>query len=577
MNSILFLDHNSALPPALALACFNALPQTKFKVTAAAGSPFLASNALKTAAHERNIILPGKIHSLDNLDFINHDVIIIFSDTDRDLCPALPGMPVVVRWKIPELEDYRTASFSWQPSIQKMQGLVFDLLEQGYFEAIAMARKNAERVMDSMHEGIIAHDLNRKIFFFNRAAEKITGCSRHEIIGKDCHDIFLGGICRNHCSFKDTKNTPHLPETPYLVNITDKNQQNKQLEMNVVEMKNSLGSPVGVVASFRDLTREMEFATRLGEVEQYAGIVGNNSKMLGIYQTISELASSKVPVFIEGESGTGKELVAAAIHNKGNRKDKLFVPVNCGALPENLLEAELFGHVKGAFTGAIRDKKGRFELADGGTIFLDEIGDISPAMQVKLLRVLQDGTFQKVGGEETLKVNVRLVSATNKNIRHELETGRFREDLFYRICVAPLKLPALRDRKSDIPLLARYFSKHNQDEERPQNVILAQDTIDTLMTYDWPGNVRELQNAIRYLLFRCKSEVARPQHLPENIVQHHASAIQISPRKPRRKKLNIEMVQQALEQTGNNRLEAAKLLHVGRATLYRFLTKYNIL
>jgi len=533
---------------------------------------------LQETVDDRDIILPKTIHPIGEVDLRQPEIIVIFSEGCRALCPALPGMPVVVHWRLPQALEGKEDTIDWYALIDKIEQLSLDLLEQGYLTALTLARKNSEQLMDSMHEGIIAHDLNRRIFFFNRAAETITGFSRQEIVGKDCHDIFAGGICGKNCSFKEPGGAPHLPGSPYLLSILDKQGHNKQLEMSVVEIKDDLSKPLGVIASFRDLTREMELATRLGEVQQYAGIIGNSPKMLGLYQTISELAASTVPVFIEGESGTGKELVAAAIHNEGRRAKKLFVPVNCGALPENLLEAELFGHVKGAFTGAVRDKKGRFELADGGTIFLDEIGDISSAMQVKLLRVLQDGTFQKVGGEETMRVNVRLISATNKDIHQEIAAGRFREDLYYRICVAPLKLPALRDRKSDIPLLARHFLKHNQeDEDTPRNIILAQDTIEALMAYDWPGNVRELQNAMRYVRFRCRQEIARPNHLPENIANVAESPIRLSPKSKRRKRLNTQMVIQALEETGNNRLRAAKLLGVGRATLYRFLSKHSMI
>jgi len=356
--------------------------------------------------------------------------------------------------------------------------------------------------------------------------------------------------------------------------LTKQSIMNSFQKMNVVEIQDTLSNPVGVVASFRDLTKEYELASGYSDIDSFAGIIGRDSKMVSIYQTIKELAASKVPVFIHGESGTGKELVAAAIHSEGIRKDKLFVPVNCGALPENLLEAELFGHVKGAFTGATRDKKGRFELADGGTIFLDEIGDITPAMQVKLLRVLQDGTFHKVGGEETIKVDVRLLSATNKDLQREIAVGRFRQDLYYRICVAPIKLPPLSQRRNDIGLLARYFLDNIEDSENNSDIILAQDTIDALMTYDWPGNVRELQNVIRYLMFRCNGDIARPEHLPENIVNYQTKAINAGVKSSRRLKLSKQQVQNALEQTGNNRVKAAKILGVGRATLYRFLSKH---
>ena len=212
-----------------------------------------------------------------------------------------------------------------------------------------------------------------------------------------------------------------------------------------------------MVFSFVDITEVTRLRRRLKTEQSFAGIVGRDTKMLELFDTIRQVADVNIPVLIQGESGTGKELVAAAIHNECPSADKLFVPVNCGALPEGVLESELFGHVKGAFTGAIHDRKGRFELANGGTIFLDEIGDIPAAMQVKLLRVLQEGIFQRVGGEENIKVDVRVISATNKNLAEEVAAGRFREDLFYRLCVVPVYLPSLRERRNDIPLLAEHF------------------------------------------------------------------------------------------------------------------------
>ncbi|HSH13700.1 MAG TPA: sigma-54 dependent transcriptional regulator, partial [Desulfurivibrionaceae bacterium] len=347
------------------------------------------------------------------------------------------------------------------------------------------------------------------------------------------------------------------------------------LEMNITAITASSGEVRGVVASFRDLSREIELAERLGEIEQFAGIIGRDPKMQEMYQTIRELADSRVPVLITGESGTGKELVAAAVHSEGQRAGKLFVPVNCGALPENLLESELFGHVRGAFTGAIRDKKGRFELADGGTIFLDEIGDISLAMQVKLLRVLQNGTFHRVGGEETVRVDVRVVSATHKDLKAEIAAGRFREDLFYRLCVVPLHLPPLRERLTDIPLLVRHFIKLIAKEEKRPELTLAPEVMDIFLTHTWPGNIRELQNVIRYLMVRCREEVARPQHLPENLLASVGTAIpRTGLRKRTRLRLTVAMVESALAATGGNRLQAAKQLGVGRATLYRFIDQH---
>jgi transcriptional regulator with GAF, ATPase, and Fis domain len=325
-----------------------------------------------------------------------------------------------------------------------------------------------------------------------------------------------------------------------------------------------------MVFSFVDITELTHLRRRLKTEQSFAGIVGRNAKMLELFDTIREVAEVDVPVLIQGESGTGKELVAAAIHNESLSADKPFVPVNCGALPEGVLESELFGHVKGAFTGAVRDRKGRFELANGGAIFLDEIGELPGAMQVKLLRVLQEGTFQRVGGEETIKVDVRVISATNKNLAEEVAAGRFREDLFYRLCVVPIYLPSLRERRNDIPLLAEHLLRKALTEVGREDVGLSSEAIDVMMDYDWPGNVRELENAIRYALVKCRDNLLLPEHLPLNTLKAHIPT-QPSPKKQRKRKLDAETVWRTLEETGGNKLEAAIRLGVSRATLYRFL------
>ena len=309
---------------------------------------------------------------------------------------------------------------------------------------------------------------------------------------------------------------------------------------------------------------------RLKTEQSFAGIVSRDVKMLELFDTIREVAEVNIPVLIQGESGTGKELVAAAIHNEGHSTAKPFVPVNCGALPEGILESELFGHVKGAFTGAVHDRKGRFELADGGTIFLDEIGDIPAAMQVKLLRVLEEGTLMRVGGEESIKVDVRVISATNKNLAEEVAAGRFREDLFYRLCVVPVYLPPLRERRNDIPLLAEHLLKKALREVGRGDVVLSPETVGVMMDYDWPGNVRELENALRYALIKCRDNLLLPEYLPLKILETYVPS-QAYPRKQRKRKLDAERVWRTLEETGGNKVEAALRLGVSRATLYRFL------
>ena len=291
--------------------------------------------------------------------------------------------------------------------------------------------------------------------------------------------------------------------------------------------------------------------------------------MREIFDTITELADVNMPVLIQGESGTGKELIAAAIHREGVRARKPFVPVNCSALPEGLLESELFGHVKGAFTGALRDKKGRFELADGGTLFLDEIVDMPKFVQVKLLRVLQEGTFERVGDEKTISVDVRIISAANRDLLPEVKKGNFREDLYYRIGVVPIHLPPLRERKNDIPLLIEKFLEKSAQEGLWSKGI-SKEALAVMIDYPWPGNVRELQSAIKFALVKSRNERIEPEHLPLELIKN--ADIQV-PRNPSGK-LSPENVRSALSQTVGNKSKAAKYLGVGRATLYRFLSEH---
>ncbi|RJR22353.1 MAG: PAS domain-containing protein [Desulfobacteraceae bacterium] len=426
-------------------------------------------------------------------------------------------------------------------------------------------KENLERILDNLTEGIIAHDKERRILFFNRAAEIITGFKRDEVLGKDCHDAFGRPFCGDRCAFLGT--APEVfPDKTYPLTFLNRKQLPKRIEMNVTSMTDYGGRFVGIIAAFRDVTDLIGLRLKAGEIDRFAGIVGRDPKMLNVYRQIQDLAATDFPVHISGETGTGKELVALAIHNESQRAGRPFVPINCGALPEGILESELFGHVKGAFTGAIRDKKGRFELADGGTIFLDEVAELPRTVQVKLLRVVQESRFEKVGDEKTISVNVRLISATNRDLRQEVASGRFREDLYYRICVVPIHLPPLRERKADIPLLAEHFLAQAA-EKNSRHLLLSRTSTEALNAYDWPGNIRELQSAVHYAIVRSRGSIIQPDDLPPQIFKNSMSKTEPGPRR----KLNHDLVKAALEKSGGNRAKAARNLGVGRATLYRFL------
>jgi len=297
------------------------------------------------------------------------------------------------------------------------------------------------------------------------------------------------------------------------------------------------------------------------------GIVGRHPKMRQLLETIHKVGPLDVPVVIEGESGTGKEMAAMALHRESPRSARPIVPVNCGALAEGLLESELFGHVKGAFSGAVRDKKGRFELAHGGTLFLDEVAELSPAMQVKLLRVLQDGVFERVGSEHSLTADARIICATNRNLEQEVARGRFREDLYYRICVIKVSTPALRERRSDIPLIADHLLRKAARELGIPMAGLSVQALECLTAHDWPGNVRELENSLRHGLIRAGGAAIEMDDLPQALLKNESEP------KPRERTLTDDRVREALEKAAGNKSKAARLLGIGRATLYRYLSQ----
>jgi PAS domain S-box-containing protein len=509
------------------------------------------------------------------------DLIITLCDSVKNNCPVFPGAPAIVHWSIEDPSIFTGNEEETREKFKKValeiKELVNNLLNRGYLDAFIQQKNNLENILNCLSEGIIAHDLNRKLFFFSRGAEKITGFRESDVIGKDCYDIFTPSLCGKNCSFCEGDIISPFNNRHYNTVTLSSEGVRKEIGVSIIPLRDSMNKLIGVVVSLTDNTEVKDMKRKLGSESNFRGIIGQDHKMQHLYELIKDLSQCDFPVAISGESGTGKELVALAIHEESARKDKLFVPINCGALPEGTLESELFGHVKGAFTGAIRDKKGRFELADGGTIFLDEVAELSQPIQVKLLRVLQEGTFEPVGSEKTKKVNVRIISATNKNLRELTRKGTFREDLFYRLAVVPIELPPLRDRRNDIPFLVEYFLKNIISKLNREKMTVSKEALSVLMSFSWPGNIRQLQNAIQYTMIKCHGTTIQPEHLPPEIngsissfaITHvHAGQPGKVGRKP---KLNEESVGMALEKTGGNKAKAARILGVGRATLYNFL------
>jgi PAS domain S-box-containing protein len=502
------------------------------------------------------------------------DVVIDMSD-GRAPAVLLPGRPEWVNWNLPDPDaikgDEDTVYRAFRDVRDRIRTLVDDFFDKGYYCAFIGSRARTQSILNSISDAVIVMDEGGRILSFNKAAETLTGYMAHEALNQGCDMLFPDRICHTFCH--EAEEAAH----PRKVEVVMQGGERRLVLARAAPVLDAGGVRTGTFLSLQDVRRR-HGASLVDESSRYSGIIGRDEKMLEVFELIRELADAHVPVLVEGESGTGKELVAAAIHNEGPRAAAHFVPVNCGALPESLLESELFGHVKGAFTGAIRDKKGRFELADGGTIFLDEIGDISPAMQVKLLRVLQEGTFERVGSEQTLKVSVRIISATNKNLAREIAAGRFREDLFYRLSVVPIQLPPLRERRGDIPLLVEFLLSQITTEAGRQPMRVSAAAMDILMAQPWPGNVRELHNWLQFALVKSKGgEEVLPEYLP--LARRPLSggpAPEPVADAFRKRKLTENTVREALRNAGGNKLEAARLLEVSRATLYRFLEDSGI-
>ncbi len=444
----------------------------------------------------------------------------------------------------------------------------------------------AEELLELLDDGIIVHDEKRRLMLVNRSAERLTGVGRDRMLGRDCHEIFKDmGLCGAACAFKDgaIRNTPRDQEVAF--SRPDGEVRHVRFKSTPVVINKRTR---GVLVTIRDLTEIDNLKFRLDKRREFHGMIGVSRAIGEIFETIRAVGPSDYPVLISGESGTGKELAASAIHKESRRLSGPFVPVNCGALPENILESELFGHVRGAFTGAIRDKKGRFELADGGTIFLDEVGELPLHMQAKLLRVLQQSAFERVGGEKSVTVDIRVISATNRDLKEMVQAGTFREDLFYRLCVVPLELPPLRDRTEDIPYITASILEKVRDETGKKISAISEEAMRLLMSHPWRGNVRELINALQFASVLCRTSTIGANHLPLEIREPSTGSWTPPPRPEavnvfplgtgapdrKRKKLTEEAVRQALARTNGNRLKAAKLLGVGRATLYRFFDEH---
>ena len=423
-------------------------------------------------------------------------------------------------------------------------------------------------ILDSLGEGVITVDKDFRVTFFNRAAEIITGYKRDEVAGRLCKLVFDCELCETKCPIGLVLET-NQNIYDFSSNILLKDGSRKSIKLNAAILKNGDGIPTGGVISFRDLSEIEAIKEDRKSMTTFYGIIGHSKAMQQIFELIKEISESDAAVLVQGESGTGKEMIANAIQATSRRKGKPFVKVNCSVFPENLLASELFGHVKGAFTDAIKDRPGRFELADGGTIFLDEVAEMPLQTQIQLLRVLQEGAFERVGESIPRKTNVRVIAATNIDIEKALNTGKLREDLFYRLNVIPVVIPSLRKRKEDIPYLVKYFIEDFAKVYRKDINDITNFALDILINYNWPGNVRELENVIEYAVVRTKEmQIITKESLPSSL--GHLPITKSIDQKVYKKESAAEIVQ-LLEKHHWNKTKVAKELGIGRTTLWRML------
>ncbi|HUS46725.1 MAG TPA: sigma 54-interacting transcriptional regulator [Phycisphaerae bacterium] len=431
-----------------------------------------------------------------------------------------------------------------------------------------------DTILDSIADGVFTVDSNWQITSFNAAAERITGVPRGEAVGRRCCEVFRASICESACALKQTLDTgrPVVNQTVYIINAQGRRVP---ISISTAILRDRAGNVIGGVETFRDLSLVEELRKELLGKYTFADIIGRSPPMRKLFELLPEVAASESTVLLTGASGTGKEVFARAIHNLSPRRDKPFVAINCGAVPDTLLESELFGHKAGAFTDARHDRPGRFPAADGGTIFLDEIGDVSPAMQVRLLRVLQERTFEPLGSVQPIKVNVRVLVATNKDLARLVRHGKFREDLYYRVNVIRMGLPALRDRREDVPLLVEHFvARHNA--LRGKDIAGCSDEVmAVLMNHDYPGNVRELENIIEHAFVLCRGGMIEVDHLPPDL---RPASEPGAPRRTGRSIRDMErfLISDALRRHGGNRTAAAKELGVAPSTLFRKLRALDI-
>jgi len=445
-------------------------------------------------------------------------------------------------------------------------------------QEIVDEKSRFENIFHGVSEGIFTIDKEWNIDSFNHSAERITGYSKEEVKGKKCWEIFKSNVCRNGCHMETTLKSGKRMDNK---EITIRNKKGNSIPIRVYSQPfiDARQETIGGIEMFRDITEIKVLSKHLEQRYSYENIIGNSKVMRNVYNMLEHVSQTDSTVLITGESGTGKELIARAIHLNSDHRTQPFMAVNCSAFAETLLESELFGHERGAFTGAVKTKPGRFELAQNGTLFLDEIGDLTSQVQVKLLRVLETRQYERVGGTKPLSMTARIIVATNKDLAKEIEEKRFRDDLFYRINVVNIHLPPLRERIEDLALLTEHFLETFRKKFKKKITHISPDAFEVLNKYYWPGNIRELENVLEHVFVLCNDETISTNSLPDWLVrnlQDEISQTQDTGSKETIKDAEKLHIISVLERYGSDRITAAKILGIDKSTLWRKMKKYHL-
>ncbi|MFP4057787.1 MAG: sigma-54 interaction domain-containing protein [Candidatus Brocadiia bacterium] len=437
-------------------------------------------------------------------------------------------------------------------------------------------------ILDSVADGVFTVDRDWRITSFNRAAERITGVSREDALGTPCHQVFHANICLTACALRHTLDTGE-PVVDQLIDIVDAEGRRVPVRISTAVLRDPQGRVSGGVETFRDVSAIEELRKEVAQKYTFEDIVSKNHRIHAIFNVLPDIAHSDSTVLIQGPSGSGKELFARAIHNLSPRRQGPLVVVNCGALPDTLLESELFGYHAGAFTGANADKPGRIALAEGGTVFLDEVADMSPALQVRLLRVLQEREYEPLGATAPVEADVRVIAATHRDLARQVDEGAFRQDLFFRLNVLKIELPPLAERREDIPLLVDHFLQRLSRTRGKPMPRVPEETLRLLLRYDYPGNVRELENIVEHAFVLCRGGELDPESLPREFLQAvrgEPRAREAPPGQEARpatvREHEVRLIREALARHGGHRARTAAELGIHPTTLWRKMKRYGI-